>query len=328
MRIFGIGNQDPALAHRIAEVREAEQKRRRHDLIALEQGGLPLQATERLRKIGSASDSYDTTLFTSNLAPDEAALLRREGFRLRSLVSGSAMYHVGRAYASTQGDCEVTVLSDAYNQATQLAVSRMREELRLIGAHGVIGVRLALVRHEWADKTVEVQLLGTAIEGPGRPPAEPWMCDLSGQEWWALHRAGYEPVGLVWGHCTWFILTTYDDETIKSGWVNRELTHWSEALSAARHRAMAHLMTQARQHGAAGIAGVKFERRRDEIYLSGGQGAVYMREHHNLAVSIIGTGIRPRPGAATRVTPTVPVLSLLDGRLSPIARGSSSATIK
>lgn len=327
MRILGSGN-DPAFAQRIADVREAEQKRQRHDFAALAQGGLPIQATERLREIGGAADSGDSVLFTSNLAPDEAALLRREGFQVRGLVSGSAMYHVGRAYASAQGDCEVTVLSDAYNTATELAVSRMRQELRLIGAHGVVGVRLTLVRHEWADQTIEVQVLGTAIEGPGRAPDDPWMCDLSGQEWWALHRAGYEPAGLVWGHCTWFILTTYDDETIKGSWVNREFTHWSAGLSTARHRAMAHLMAQARQHRATGIAGVKFERRRDEVKLTGGQEPVYEREHHNLVVSIIGTGIRLRPGASTQVRATVPVLSLLDGRLAPVPLGALDAVIE
>lgn len=315
MRLFGLGDEGEQ-ARRRAELRGAEELRAVQDRDALERGGLPSQAVERLQKLGGAVEAGND-LFTSNLTPEEAALLRREGFRVRGLVMGSALYHVGQAYASSTGDCEVTVLSDAYNNATEIAATRMRQELELIGAHGVVGVRLTLVRHEWAEKTIEVQLLGTAVEGPGRPPADPWMCDLSGQEWWALHRAGYEPAGLVWGHCTWFMLTTYGDETIKSSWVNREFTHWSHALGTARHRAMAHLVAQAKRHGASGVAGVKFERRRDEIRLTGGTGPVYEREHQNLVVSIIGTAIRVRAGAPTAVPPTVPVLSLLDGRLAP-----------
>jgi uncharacterized protein YbjQ (UPF0145 family) len=315
------------IAQRAVQNYQAEQMRQSHDMTALARGGLPIQATERLKEIGGAE--AEGVLFTSNLDPDEAALLRREGFRVRGLVSGSAMYHVGQAYASSQGDCEVSVLSDAYNTATDLAVSRMRQELRLIGAHGVVGVRLELVRHEWADKTVEVQILGTAVEGPGKPPADPWMCDLSGQEWWALHRAGYEPATLVWGHCTWFILTTQQDEWVVQSWSNQELTHWSDALSTARHRALAHLIGQARQHRATGIAGVKFERRLDEVRLTGpGEDPVYEREHHNLVVSIIGTGIRLRPDAPTGVRPTVHVLSLRDGRLSPVALGTADAKIE
>ena len=95
---------------------------------------------------------------------------------------------------------EVDVLSKAYDAATRPGRGAdAAGTARLIGAHGVVGVRLSLVRHEWADKTVEVQAIGTAVEGPGPAPNEPWLSDLSGQEWWALHRAGYVPAALVWG---------------------------------------------------------------------------------------------------------------------------------
>ena len=316
--------QRTLLAQRVVQDRQAEEVRQRQDLVALAQGGLPVQATERLRELGGADGQG--MLFTSDLSPEEAALLRREGFKARGLVTGSAMYHVGQAYASSQGDCEVRVLSEAYDNATELAVSRMGKELRLIGAHGVVGVRLTVVRHEWADKTVEVQVLGTAVEGPGRAPADPWMSDLSGQEWWALHRAGYEPAGLVWGHCTWFILTTQQDEWTERSFVNAELTHWATALGTARHIAMDHLKKQAKGHKATGVAGMKIERRMDEVRLSGpGEDPAYEREHHNLVVSIIGTAIRLRPDAPAGVKPTVQVLSLRDGLIAPVALGAADA---
>lgn len=319
--------QRTEMAQRVAEVHQAEIQRQGRDLRLLGQGGIPTQATERLKEIGSADG--EGVLFTSDLSPDEAALLRREGFRARGLVTGSAMYHVGQAYASSQGDCEVDVLSKAYDAATELAVSRMRQELKLIGAHGVVGVRLTVVRHEWADKTVEVQVMGTAVQGPGAAPADPWMSDLSGQEWWALHRAGYEPAALVWGHCTWFILTTYQDEQIERSWSNQELTHWSAALGQARKIAMTHLTAQAGRHHATGITGVNIARRMDEVRLSGpGEDPAYEREHHNLVVSIIGTAIRLRPDAPAGVTPTLQMLSLRDGTISPIALGAADAKIE
>jgi uncharacterized protein YbjQ (UPF0145 family) len=223
----------------------------------------------------------------------------------------------------------VDVLSKAYDTATELAVSRMGKELRLIGGHGVVGVRLEVIRHEWADKTVEVQVVGTAVEGPGRAPADPWMCDLSGQEWWALHRAGYEPAGLVWGHCTWFILTTQQDEWTVRSYVNDELTHWSKALSIARHHAMAHLTAQAQAQRATGVAGVKIARKMDEVRLTGpGEDPAYEREHHNLVLSIIGTAIRLRADAPAGVAPTTTVLSLRDGRLAPVAVTAVDAQIE
>lgn len=319
--------QRAALTQQVLENHEKETQRQHRDLQLLGQGGIPTQATERLKEIGTGET--DGVLFTSDLSPDEAALLRREGYKARGLVTGSAMYHVGQAYASSQGDCEVDVLSKAYDAATDLAVSRMRQELRLIGAHGVVGVRLSVVRHEWADKTVEVQVIGTAVQGPGTAPADPWMSDLSGTEWWALHRAGYEPAALVWGHCTWFILTTQQDEWIKQSFANQELTHWSAALGKARHLAMAHLTAEAKRHHATGITGVQIARRMDEVRLTGpGEDPAYEREHHNLVVSIIGTAIRLRPDAPPGVAPTLQILSLRDGKLSPVALGASDAKIE
>ena len=320
--------QRAEMAQKIAANQQAEVQRQHRDLQLLGQGGIPSQATERLKEIGTGG--AEGILFTSDLSPDEAALLRREGYKVRGLVTGSAMYHVGQAYASSQGDCEVDVLSKAYDAATDLAVSRMRQEARLIGAHGVVGVRLSVVRHEWADKTVEVQVIGTAVQGPGTAPSDPWMSDLSGQEWWALHRAGYEPAALVWGHCTWFILTTQQDEWIERSYANQELTHWSAALGNARTLAMRHLTAEAKRHNATGITGVQIARRMDEVRLSGpGEDPAYEREHHNLVISIIGTAIRLRPDAPPGVVPTLQILSLRDGTISPVAAiGASDAKIE
>jgi uncharacterized protein YbjQ (UPF0145 family) len=320
--------QKAELAHLTATNRQTELQRQTQDIQALSQGGIPTLAAARLKEIGNAGGG-EGVLFTSDLSPEEAGLLRREGFRVRGLVSGSAMYHVGQAYASSQGDVEVSVLSNAYDEATRLAVARMRQELTLIGAHGVVGVRLSLVRHEWADKTVEVQAIGTAVDGPGPVPKEPWLSDLSGQEWWALHRAGYVPATLVWGYCAWFVLTTQNDEWAERSWTNQEMTHWSAALGRARHRAMANVTRQAKNHAACGIAGVKMDRRLDEVRLSGpGEDPAYEREHHNLVVSIVGTAIKLRPDAPSGVTPTTHVLSLRDGVLSPVALGAADAKIE
>jgi uncharacterized protein YbjQ (UPF0145 family) len=312
---------------RAEQVRYAEQQRQRDDLHLLSSGSIPTQAKARLAEIGNTQG--DGILFTSDLSPDEAALLRREGFRARGLVTGSAMYHVGQAYASAYNDCEVDVLSNAYDEATSLAVSRLRQELQLIGAHGVVGVRIELVRHEWADKTIEVQVIGTAVEGRGIPPKEPWMCDLSGQEWYALYRAGYEPAALVWGHCAWFVLTTQQDEWIHQSWSNQEMTHWSNALSRARHIAQAKVIRRAKDHHGTGVAGVKITRRLDEVRLYGqNEDPVYEREHHNLVIAIIGTAIRVRPGSSPTAPATQLVISLLDGRLATVGVGAVDAAIE
>lgn len=293
---------------------ELEQARQLADQELLARGELPQAAQARLAEIGQTGSGR--LAFTSDLNADEAGLLHSHGYEPICLVTGSSMYHVGQAYASTAGDCEVTELSDAYNEATRLAVERLQMEAEAVRAHGVVGVRYSLVRHEWADRTVEVQLIGTAVRGPGAAPETPFLCDLSGQEWWALWRAGYEPTALVYGHCTWFILTTFQDEWNETSPVNAELTHFSQALTHCRNRASHMMQRLARTSGATGVVGVHLARRLDEVHLSGvGENPAYEREHHNLVLSMIGTATRIRAGAPERVAATRMVLSLRSGRL-------------
>jgi uncharacterized protein YbjQ (UPF0145 family) len=307
-----------ALKQRAAEVHEDEMRRQTADLIELAKGGIPTEAKVRLQELGKSADGEGFT-FTSNLAPGEIALLRRNGVKVRGLVTGSSMYHVGVSHASSTNDCEVRELGQAYDRATELALSRMEQELIYLGAHGAVGVRLQLVRHEWSDKTIEVQAIGTAVERPGPAPARPWLCDLSGQEWYALHRAGYEPVALVYGHCSWFILTMYGDELMKTSWQNAEFGHWSDALRQARNIAMDKVRRLTKAAGGTGVTGVHVQRRLDEMRLYGpGTDPAYEREHHNLVISVIGTAVRERAFAEKQVRATQYVLSLRDGRLKPL----------
>jgi len=316
-----------AMTQRIQDVHAAEMQRQTLDLVELARGGIPAEAKKRLQELGEAGPHL--SLFTSNLAPDEIALLRRHGFKARGLVTGSAMYHVGQSYASTN-DCEVRVLSDAYDRATELALSRMEQELIYLRAEGAVGVRLNLVRHEWGDKTIEVQAIGTAIQGPGPQAGRPWLSDLSGQEWYTLHRAGYDPAALVYGHCSWFSYTSAADEIIHRGWTNQEMTRWSDAMKHARDIAMNKVRILCRQAGGIGITGVRISRKLNEVRLTGpGEDPAYEREHHNLVMTIVGTAIKLRPDAPRTVAQTKYVLSLRDGRLKPlVVRQEADLTVE
>ncbi|MCL4509207.1 MAG: heavy metal-binding domain-containing protein, partial [Chloroflexi bacterium] len=146
------------------------------DLERLRHGGIPVHAEERLRELGHTGPG--ALAFTSDLSPDEAGLLRQRGYQPLGLVTGSAVYHVGFAYASAYQDTEVAQLSAAYNEATRLAVGRLSQEAHLAGAEGVVGVRYTMTRHEWTERVIEVQLVGTAVRGPHGQPQSPWLSDL------------------------------------------------------------------------------------------------------------------------------------------------------
>jgi uncharacterized protein YbjQ (UPF0145 family) len=326
--------QRAAAAQRLAEARRAAAERQATDLEALGRGGIPVMAAQRLHELRGADPAHTT--FSSDLSPDEAALLRRAGHRPLGLVSGSAVYHVGRIALSpfgggggmlfpTYGPAagELTALSAAYTEATRLAVSRLQQEAQAIGAHGVVGVRFTLVRRAWSQKSIEVQLLGTAVAGPEHPPASPWLSDLSGQEWFALHRAGYVPAGFVHGHCAWLVLTSQQDLWTLTSWTNRELPRWSDALRQCRTRATRAMASMAREYGGTGIVGVHLTRDLEEVQIGGTE-----IEHHLLTLHLVGTAVRLRPDAPTSVGATGMVLSLRDGRITPLGRRPASAAFE
>ena len=179
-----------------AQAEQAEaQQRQREDLKRLASGGIPGTAAKRLAVLKGSVAAGGS--FNSDLSSSETALLHHAGYAPLGLVSGSAVYHVGVQSEFAARDRELIQTSRAYNHAGELAVGRMAKEARELRAHGVVGVRFSFARREWGKNCIEVQVIGTAVLTAGARTGRPWLSDLPGQEWWALHQAGYEALGLV-----------------------------------------------------------------------------------------------------------------------------------
>src|SRR6476661_10395794 len=103
-------------------------------------------------------------LFTSDLSVNEFLLVREAGFDPVGLVMGSSIYHVGFQFAGFRQNQEMTVLTQAMYEARELAMTRMEEEADLLGADGVVGVRLEVTRYEWGEHLAEFMAIGTAIK--------------------------------------------------------------------------------------------------------------------------------------------------------------------
>ncbi len=227
------------------------------------------------------------------------------------------MYYVGEP--SVRGG-ELRSMSRAYNHATDLAVGRMAKEARELRAHGVVGVRLSFVRHEWGEDCVEVRVVGTAVLTAGSRTQRPWMSDLSGQEWWMLQRAGFEAVGLVYAHTAWLAVTTAADRQIERNRENKEFRHWSSAWKRSRDIAGVRVQEMAQELDADGVVGVHLSRRVEDIELEGAA-------EHLLTLSVIGTAVRHVPGKDETAAHTRPVVSLRSGRLEPTLRVSAPAAV-
>lgn len=272
-----------------SEAQKQQREMQAASIKALEIGGIPLEAKHRLEAIG------DDRFFTSDLTCNEYLLTRQAGYEPIGLVMGTAFYKVsfwgyyGR-YQTFTG--ELSALSHAQLAARELAVSRMRQEAALLRATGVIGVRLKIGGYDWSARTVEFTAIGTAIRVKNRvPEQEPFTSDLSGQEFWQLHQAGYWPKGLVFGVCSYYVHSNYNTQAVMNnswwsgGRANQELTQYTQGFQAARHLAMNRLTEDIRQHKADGAVGMDIDADIEDIEYE-----INDRKYHDLLAHFVAVG--------------------------------------
>ncbi len=240
----------------------------------------PFQLSQR--RIGHQKLTRKKTghsFFTSDLSTNELLLAREAGCDPIGLVMGSSFYQVGFirnfwGYRNYTG--EVTVLTQAQLTARELAVTRLQEEAALLGAHGVIGVRLTKRRKGLGMGTIEFTAIGTAIRIPGMTQTtQPFTSDLSGQEFWKLRMAGYLPRGLVFGACAYYVHSDRTTRQImnKSGWnalwgkgrQNQEMEQFTQGFQDARELAILRLTAEIQQLGATGSVGMTIESSEQDI---------------------------------------------------------------
>jgi len=224
--------------------------------------GLPAGAEQRLRSM--RGEGATPSFFTSDLSVDEFLLVRRAGFQPLGLVMGSCIYHVGFQWQNWNQSQELTVLTQAMYGARELAMTRMEEEADLLGADGVVGVRLEFKEYAMEDNVLEFQALGTAIrhesgEHYRTHDNRPFTSDLSGQDFWKLVETGYRPVSLAMGACVYHIRHMGLMQSLKTAGRNTELTIYSEATYTARELALERMQAEAVDRGGTGIVGVRVQ---------------------------------------------------------------------
>jgi uncharacterized protein YbjQ (UPF0145 family) len=286
------GRQKPA------QPTEEEQRAAEVDLERIRQGGIPLGAEERLKRIGDAS----TPFFTSDLSAKEFALAQASGLQPVAQVMGSSVVQHGwvgsQAGLYTTG--EIHALSRPWNMARDRAFGRLVEEATLAGADGVIGVEMNSGAVGEAGN-VELVVFGTAVREttlPRRSDGSLGMCSLSGQEVDKLRRIGAEVRGVV-GYTT--VLSVQLSN--QSSWVmnagvglfgtgvgnrNIEIPEIAQGVYDARNRVMLEVKRQGNELGANNIV-VSTLRHTIEHheYESGG----YHYHYFHVTMNVLGTAI-------------------------------------
>jgi uncharacterized protein YbjQ (UPF0145 family) len=272
--------------------------------------GVPEDA---LRRLGEMRPGQGTTLFTSDLSVNEFLLVREAGFRPLGLVLGSSIYHVGFQMGRWSRNQELETLSQAMYHARELAMTRMEAEADVLGADGIVGVRLDIEFKEFGSDLAEFIAVGTAVkadEAHARTPdgfswrnnrSKPFTSDLSGQDFWTLLQAGYAPLGMTMGSCVYHIAHQRFWQAVGNTGQNVEIPQFTEALYDARELAMSRMQAEAESLAAEGIVGVQL------LSLPHRWGG------HTTEFFAIGTAVRPLREDHTIATPSL-VLPLTDQR--------------
>ena len=224
---------------------------------------LPTGAAARLAAMRGKGDR--PAFFTSDLSVDEFLLVEQAGFEALGLVLGSSIYHVGFQWQKWSVSQELSVLTTAMYHARELAMTRMEEEADLLGADGVVGVRLVFKQYEMDEGVLEFQAIGTAIRHREKTGSlrtkdnRPFTSDLSGQDLWKLIRAGYRPVSLSMGACVYPIAHLSFMQALKQAGRNQEMKIYTEATYAARELALERMQAEAVERGGIGIVGARVE---------------------------------------------------------------------
>lgn len=262
--------------------------------------GLPPDAMRRLEELEGREGAPG--LFTSDLSVNEFLLVKEAGYDPRGLVFGSSIYHIGLQRKRWGRSQELTSLTQAMYTARELAMARMEAEAEVLGADGVVGVRLDINFYEWGQHSAEFIAIGTAVSAadPSAWPARvgaPWTSDLSGQDFWTLVQAGYLPLGLVMGTCVYHVAHRGIGTTLGQVGQSKEMENFTQALYEARELAMERMQSEAAKLGAEGIVGVQLV---EKSHFWGS---------HVIEFLAVGTAVRPLRADHTIAQPSM-VLSL------------------
>jgi uncharacterized protein YbjQ (UPF0145 family) len=220
---------------------------------------IPDFAKHRLHEL--RSQAHPSAVFTSDLSVNEFLLVRKVGFEPIGLCVGSCIYHVGIQYGTWNKNQEMELLSQAMYHARELAMSRMREEAKQMGADGIVGVRLEIKRPEWDENVLEFVAIGTGIVHTEKQKVfrahdgGPFTSDLSGQEFYTLLSSGYRPIEMVMGSCVYHVGRRGIMKSLSQAGQNVELEQFTQALYTARELAMERMQKEAQTAKAEGVIG-------------------------------------------------------------------------
>lgn len=205
-------------------------------------------------------------LFATDMTAKEHILMEECGMQPLGTVMGTCFYRIGLINRTQRITGEVHAIAEAYRMAREQAVHRMKREAALYGADGIVSVRIKSTKPDYGSDLVEFTAIGTAVKVHGWEKEDleggPFTSELNGQEFWQLIHAGYRPVNIVFGICTYYINSDYTTRMLTvRGWRagNQEVHQWTSGFYESRERAIQGLQEDIAEHRADGCVGMSVD---------------------------------------------------------------------
>lgn len=248
---------------------------------------------------GATPDSRDKFFSTSGDGQELYCQLDA-GYDPIQFVFGNVAYSTGvgggfMGALKSMGRGEIKEYSDIFNKTRHLALQRVVNEAKSVGANSVVGIETRVMPFQGIH---EMFMMGTASRHEALPQeytTNPITSDLTCQEMWNLANMGYAPLKLVMATSVYSLGIVGGLKAMFKSFTRGEISDLTSMVYNAREHALSMIKSEATTIGADDVVGIK-----THIHEFGGL----------LEFMAIGTAVKKLPNIAT-LTSTLPVQAII-----------------
>jgi uncharacterized protein YbjQ (UPF0145 family) len=247
------------------------------------------------------ADSADGDLHFSTSSDGQELYCQLDaGFDPIKFVFGNVAYSVGVGGGligglKSLGRGEIKQFSDVFNHTRHLALQRLVDEAKAIGANAVVGIQTTVMPFRGIH---EMMMTGTASRHPELPKeydTNPVTSDLTCEEMWNMVNIGYLPIKLVMGTAVYSLGFVGGVAAFFKSFSRGEVSELTSLIYDAREHAIGLIRDEASAIGADDVIGIK-----THVHEMGGL----------LEFMAIGTAVK-RFASLNTVTPTLPPQAII-----------------
>ena len=250
--------------------------------------------------VHASDESPHKTAFSTSGDGQELYCQLDAHYMPRQFVFGNVAYStgiggglLGGLKTLTRG--EIKQFSDIFNHTRHLALQRIVDEAKRVGANAVVGIQTRTMPFRGVHEMI---MMGTASHNALLPPEyakSPITSDLTCEEMWNMANLGYTPLKLVMGTAVYSLGVIGGLKAMFKSFVRGEISDLTSLVYDAREHAIGLIRAEADAIGADDVVGIK-----THIHELGGL----------IEFMAIGTAVKRIPGLTT-VTETLPPQAII-----------------